>query len=213
MKLLIFDLDGTLLNTLTDLTNSINYMCECFGYEKKSEQQVRDAIGNGVPTLVKRLIPNGIDNPNYQNCLETFIKHYNVHYDDNTTPYPGVKETLNNLKEKYVLAVVTNKLHEVAVKIINKYFPDTFSYVQGECLNLKKKPSSDMVDKIITDSNIQKEEAIYIGDTDVDLMTSRNSNLNCILVTYGYRNRKYLENLNSNCPIIDRIEEIENYIN
>lgn len=213
MKLLIFDLDGTLLNTLTDLTNSINYMCECFNYEKKSEEQVRNAIGNGVPTLVKRLIPDGLSNPNYKNCLETFIKHYNIHYDDNTHPYEGVKQALENLKQNYVLGVVTNKLHEVACKIIDKYFPNTFTYVQGECLSLRKKPEADMVNKVINDSNIDKKDVIYIGDTEIDLLTAKNADIPCILVSYGYRNRLFLENLNSDCPIIDNFKDLQLYCN
>ena len=124
IRLIAFDLDGTLLDTLDDLTNAVNYGLSSFGYEQKDKEYVRKAIGNGVRILISRCLPNGKENKDYPKVLEAFTNHYHKHYNDNTKPYDGVKDTLKKLKkENYLLAVITNKLDFIAKDLISFHFP------------------------------------------------------------------------------------------
>lgn len=207
--LLIFDLDGTLINTLEDLNNAVNHALMCFNYPTRILEETRRDIGNGVAKLIERSIPDGINNPNYQKCLSIFKEYYVEHYCDKSFPYKEVKEVIATLKQKgYHLAVVSNKFDEGAKKLINLFFPNTFDYVQGHSPEVNYKPHSDMVNKVLKELNIKNEDAIYIGDTEVDYQTAKNSNLDCILVSYGYRNKKQLLELTHHNLIIDSLTEL-----
>lgn len=211
-KLLIFDLDGTLLNTLDDLANAVNHALTVFGYENKSKEFVRKAIGNGVAVLISRCIENGMDNPNYKDVLSTFRKHYFSHYLDNTIPYENMLHTLTNLKKHgYKLAVVSNKIHEVTSNLITHYFPGIFDMIQGDVPTLNKKPNPDMVNRVLNELKIGNDEACYIGDTNVDYETAKNSNIDVLLVTYGYRTKEEMKEYHFDCPTVDSVLDIEHY--
>ena len=208
-KLIIFDLDGTLIDTVKDLNIAVNHAIKDYGYEARTLEQTRNDIGNGVAMLIARSIPLGMDNPNYQNILKEFRSYYIKHYFDNSFPYPDVKGALIELKNKgYKLAVVSNKFDEGAKKLVNLYFKNIFDIIQGQVPELKPKPYPDLVDKVMKELSIKKEDALYIGDTEVDYQTAINSGIDVILETYGYRNKKQLLERTDCHLIIDSIKEL-----
>ena len=186
-KLIIFDLDGTLINTLKDLNEAVNYALSKYQYPLRTIDNTRNDIGNGVAKLIERSIPNGLTNPKYEECLSIFKKYYKEHYIDNSLPYDGISDLLNDLKDKYLLAVVSNKFDEGAKKLVTHYFPNTFIRIQGQVPYLRTKPSSDLVNKVLDELNLSNQDAIYVGDTEIDYFTAQNSGILPILVTYGYR--------------------------
>lgn len=209
-KLLIFDLDGTLVDTVKDLMAAVNFSLEKHAFEPKSLTHITKAIGNGVETLIARCLEDGFSNPKHKIVLDDFRKYYLSHFDVYTKPYDGVLEVLKELKNRgYVLSVCTNKLDEAAKIIINKFYPNIFSIIQGSIPSLKKKPARDMIDRVIQLSSIKdRKEVLYIGDTNVDLEVAINSNVDSVLVSYGYRTKKELLDLNARSPIIDNINDL-----
>lgn len=208
-RTLFFDLDGTLLDTLDDLKEATNYALKTFGYPERTREEIKSFIGNGVSKLIERAIPNGLNNDNYDQCLEIFRQYYNEHCDVLTKPYPLMKKTLTTLKSKgYTLAVITNKVDAIAKKLIEKYYPNLFSFVQGDVPFLKKKPSKEMVEYVRKKMKVAKRKCIYIGDTDVDYLTSQNANIEVILVSYGYRDKKDLIKLDGTPIIIDYPQQL-----
>lgn len=193
-KLLIFDLDGTLLDTLTDLQNSVNFAISKFGFPLKTREDVRKAIGNGVAKLIARSIPENEANPHYFECLDIFKKHYAEHYFENTFPYDGMVEVINKLKQMgYKTAVATNKIDRLGKELIEVHFPGGFDYVLGDIDGVPKKPAPDMINNILKHFGLNKENAMYIGDTNVDEETALNSELDYVLVTYGYRTEEEIK--------------------
>ena len=212
-KLLIFDLDGTLIDTLEDLKDAVNYALSLRGYPLRSLEQIRLAIGKGVANLVARSIPNHEDNPEWQNTLADFRKYYSLHSSDKTKPYPGVLEVLKELKKQgYILAVATNKLTEISRGLIEGFYPKIFDFVQGDQPGMDRKPAPMMVTSLCERFNVKKKDAFYIGDTDIDMMTAENSEVDYVLVTYGYRTKEELSIMCKGKPTIDRIEELPNYL-
>ena len=196
-KLIIFDLDGTLLDTLTDLQNSVNFALSQYGFPLKSREDVRKAIGNGVAKLMERCTPKGTANPHYFDCFERCKKHYSEHYSDATFPYEDMPFVVNELKKLgYKTAVATNKIDKLAKELIEYHYPNAFDYVLGDIDGVPKKPNPDMINNIISHFNIDKSEVIYIGDTNVDEETALNSGLDYVLVSYGYRT---LEEIKKTC--------------
>lgn len=212
-KLLIFDLDGTLVNTLVDLKNAVNVALLAKNYPERSLEQIRKAIGNGVAKLVARSIPNGTDNPDYESTLADFRKYYSKHSLDYTKPYPGVYEALINLKKQgYIIAVATNKLTDIARPLLNDFFPDIFDYIQGDEPGMDRKPTPMMIETLCQKFNVDKSEAFYIGDTNVDMETAENSKVDYVLVTYGFRTKEELKEQCPNRDTIDSIDELEKYL-
>ena len=214
-KLVIFDLDGTLIDTLEDLKNAVNHALIQQNLPKKSKEHVRISIGNGVNKLVARCMENGEDNPLYLTVLNDFRKYYSEHSLDNTFPYPGIDKVLKELKSNnYLLAVCTNKVDSIAKDIINGFFPRMFDYIQGDVDYLKKKPAKDMVEHILHQLNINKDECVYIGDTNVDEETALNSDIDYIIVDYGYRTTEELKkqcptaNISSMSNLVDNIKRL-----
>ena len=213
-KIIIFDLDGTLLNTLEDLTYSTNFALEQFGYPILSVEKVRSYVGDGVNKLIERAIPNGIDNPNFEICVSLFKANYQNNMYNKTKPYSGIKELLSYLKNKGIkIAVVSNKFDKAVKELCEKYFPSMIDIALGENIKegIRKKPAPDTVYKVLEHFGMTSDEAIYIGDSEVDIKTALNSNLPCISVTWGFKNREFLIK-NGAEIIVDSPNEIIKYI-
>ena len=193
-KLIIFDLDGTLLDTLDDLKDAVNFTLEKYNYPTKSREHIRRSIGNGVAKLVARCIPDGENNPDYSDCLREFKKYYSEHYSDNTYPYKGIAKVVKQLRsEGFLLAVATNKIDALAHELIDKYFPNLFHFVLGDIDGVPKKPNPQMIENILAHFSLEKKDAMYIGDTNVDEQTAVNSGLDYFLLTYGYRTEEEIK--------------------
>ena len=182
----IFDLDGTLTDTLEDLKNSVNYAVGLCGGQPYDLETVRSFIGSGAANLIRQALQNCEGDWDFDNILNEFRNHYMDHVMDNTCAYPGIKELLADLKAKgKKLAVTSNKPDKGTKAIVDAIFPDVFDYVAGEKADVPRKPEPDMVKLAL--SALDAKNAVYIGDSDVDVETARNSGLPCICVTWGYR--------------------------
>ena len=191
----IFDLDGTLLDTITDLAASCNYALRTHGMPEHSVDDVRRFVGNGVRKLMERAIPNGVENPDFEATFATFREHYMHHSLDTTQPYPGIPETLAELKARGCrLAVVSNKMMAATVELCRHFFPDTIEVAIGEheVEGIRKKPAPDTVFAALRELGVEKDRAVYVGDSDVDVQTAANSGLPCISVLWGFRDRDFL---------------------
>ena len=194
-KTYIFDLDGTLLDTLTDLAASCNYALRTHGMPEHSIDDVRRFVGNGVRKLMERAVPDGEVNPDFEATFATFREHYMQHSLDTTKPYPGIEDTLTELKARGCrLAVVSNKMMAATVELCKHFFPDTIEVAIGEneAEGIRKKPAPDTVFAALKRLGVSGDNAVYVGDSDVDLATARNSNLPCISVLWGFRDRDFL---------------------
>lgn len=194
-KTVIFDLDGTLLNTLDDLADSTNYALSKFGYPTRTIDEVRQFVGNGVAKLIERAIPEGKNNPNFEKCLAIFKENYAQNMYNKTAPYNGIIEMLSNLKSKGIkIAVVSNKFDLAVKELCKKYFEGFIDFAAGEneAQGIKKKPAPDTVISVLNEFNFAPEDAVYVGDSDVDIMTAKNSKMPCISVTWGFRDEKFL---------------------
>ncbi len=191
----IFDLDGTLLDTLGDLAASVNHALRAHGMPEHTIDDVRRFVGNGVRLLMERAVPDGADNPDFEATFATFRQYYMQHSLDTTRPYEGIPETLQALKARGCqLAVVSNKMMAATQSLIRHFFPDTISVAIGEheAEGIRKKPAPDTVLAALRQLGVGKEGAVYVGDSDVDIETARNSGLPCISVLWGFRDRDFL---------------------
>ena len=197
-RLIIFDLDGTLIDTIPDLNASLNYMAKEMGYPSLSLEHTRISIGNGVPVLVRRSIPENTPEPDYLKALDIFKKHYIEHAFDNSVPYEGMFDTLRRLRKRgYSLAVVTNKNEDMAKKIIDHFYPKLFLTVVGGNGIRKPKPDYDMINELRNRIKVRRPRStVYIGDTEVDYLTARRALIPAYIVTYGYRTKEEIESLN-----------------
>lgn len=192
-KTYIFDLDGTLLSTLNDLASSTNYALRWAGMPERTIEEVRMFVGNGVKLLMERAIPEGVNNPKFEETYAKFREHYMEHNLDTTRPYDGVPELLHELKRRGKhLAIVSNKFYAATQDLAKHFFPDTIEVAIGERENIRKKPAPDTVLEALRQLNVSKEDAVYIGDSDVDIMTAKNCGLPCISVLWGFRDKNFL---------------------
>lgn len=212
MKTLIFDLDGTILDTLIDLKNAVNHALNFYNLPEKDLEFVRKAIGNGTTILIKRCTPSTLSDEERNKVFDVFKSYYLEHYADYTKPYIGIKEMLTKLKGKATLAVVSNKDNDLTNKIINKEFPGLFDIIQGSYLDHPKKPDPYLINKIIKENNIYKEDCLYIGDTNVDKESATNVSLPYLLVNYGYRTREELVKMCPNDTTISSVDELYNQL-
>ena len=193
LKAVIFDLDGTLLYTLDDLTESTNYALNQFGFPTRTKDEIKNFVGNGVEKLIERAIPNGLQNPKYQECLDTFKIHYSDTMYNQTKPFDGIIDVLTKLKkEHYKLAVVSNKFDTAVKELCNKYFNGLIDIAVGQKQDIEPKPSPDSVNEVISILGLKPSECIYVGDSEVDIQTAKNAGIDCISVTWGYKNIDFL---------------------
>ena len=212
MKTIIFDLDGTILNTLVDLKNAVNHGLKTRNLPEKDLEYVRIAIGNGTQVLIKRCCPEDISEEERAIVFANFKNYYLEHYDDFTRPYPGIVEMLKKLKGQVRLGVVSNKDHDLVIKIINKEFTGLFDIIQGSYFDKPKKPNPYLIDKIIKENNLDKNECLYVGDTNIDKESATNAGLEYLLVNYGYRTKEELEKMCPNDTSISSVNELYNSI-
>lgn len=189
----IFDLDGTLLNTINDLAASCNYALRSCGMPGRTVDEVRRFVGNGVRLLMVRAIPGGDSNPRFDEAYAIFRQHYLHHSLDTTKPYDGIKELIAELNAagKHV-AVVSNKFYAATQALVRHFFGDTIKVAIGERENIRKKPAPDTVLEALRQLDMPAETAVYIGDSDVDIDTARNCGMPCISVLWGFRDRQFL---------------------
>lgn len=186
----IFDLDGTLLNTLEDLMDSVNYALGICGMPGRSYEEIRHFLGNGIERLLERAVPNGSENPQFERVYTLFREHYGVHCNDKTDLYPGIRELLDVLKrEGFLMAIVSNKYYEGVQILKEQYFKDYLQVAIGEREGIRKKPAPDTVLAALKELKVPKEKAVYVGDSEVDIATAVNTGMDCIIVGWGFRTR------------------------
>ena len=191
----IFDLDGTLLDTLDDLAAAVNYTLRTYGMPEHSRDDIRRFVGNGVRMLMTRAVPNGEQNPQFEEVFSTFRMYYMQHSLDTTHPYDGVPEMLAALKQRGCrLAVVSNKFDKATKELCRHFFADTIEVAVGEheAEGIHKKPAPDTVIEALSQLDVGRENAVYVGDSDVDLETAHNACLPCISVLWGFRDKEFL---------------------
>lgn len=192
-KTYIFDLDGTLLSTLADLAASTNYALRTHHMPERYIDEVRRFVGNGVKKLMERAIPDGLNNPLFEETFATFRQHYMQHNLDTTQPYPGIMQLLEQLKaEGKNIAVVSNKFYAATRELCRHFFGDLVPVAIGEREDIRKKPAPDTVIEALRELGVDKEGAVYIGDSDVDIMTAKNSGMPCMSVLWGFRDKEFL---------------------
>jgi len=190
----IFDLDGTLLDTLHDLAASVNYALRQHHMPEHSIDDVRRFVGNGVRLLMERAVPGGADNPQFEAAFATFRQHYMQHSTDTTRPYDGMVEAIHRLKLRGCrLAVVSNKMMAATQELVRHFFPEIEVAIgEHESAGIRKKPAPDTVYEALHQLGVSKDGAVYVGDSDVDIQTARNSGLPCISVLWGFRDKAFL---------------------
>lgn len=204
----IFDLDGTLLNTLEDLKNSTNFALSEFGFPERSLEEVRSFVGNGVRKLIERAVPQSCDKETTEKCLEIFKKNYSENMYNNTAPYNSILEILKDLRNNGLkIGVVSNKFDSAVKELCKKYFEDLVDIAIGQAGDVPKKPAPDGVLKAI--KLLGAENIVYVGDSGVDVQTAKNANIPCIGVTWGFRDKKDLKGADF---IIDNPHDIINII-
>ena len=188
----IFDLDGTLLDTLQDLAASVNYALRQHHMPEHSIDDVRRFVGNGVRRLMERAIPEGAANPAFEAAFATFRKYYMEHSLDTTRPYDGIPELIHELKKRGCqMAVVSNKMMAATQELVHHFFSEIEVAIgEDEAAGIRKKPAPDTV--FVALKQLGEGSAVYVGDSDVDLATARNSGLPCISVLWGFRDRDFL---------------------
>ncbi len=207
---ILFDLDGTLLNTLEDLYLSTNYALAYYGYKPRTKEEVRCFVGNGVKVLIDKAAPKDCDN--LTQVLDTFKAHYEKHATDHIEIYDGILELLKELKQRNIkIGVVTNKFEEAAKIIVNNYFGDMFDVIVGERKELNKKPAADMCNYAINLLKVEKEKVLYIGDSEVDIKTAENTHLPYLSVSWGFRTKEELKKAQAKI-IINKPKEVLQYI-
>lgn len=190
---LVFDMDGTVLNTLEDLTISMNYVLDRFGMPKRTQKEFRLFFGNGIKEALRLSLPEGTSPEILDDMIPIFKEHYDAHCLDNTGPYDGIIDLMKELKTKgYKMAIVSNKIDSAVKELHQRFFADSVDVSIGEQPGINRKPAPDMVEMALKELGSTKEESVYIGDSEVDFLTAKNSELPCISVLWGFRDKKYL---------------------
>ncbi len=207
-KLVIFDLDGTLLNTLEDLCDSVNYALETNNLPKRSLEEVRNFVGNGIRLLIERSVPENTPIELTDKTFNCFKSYYGIHCNDKTRTYPGINKMLKELKaHNYKIAIISNKAQYAVTKLSDIYFDNIVDAAIGATDNVPKKPAPDSLYMCADKLGIKLENVTYIGDSDVDVKTAINANVSGIAVTWGFRNKDFL--INSGAKILaDNTEEL-----
>ena len=211
-QLAIFDLDGTLLNTLEDLADSTNYVLSLHGYPVRTLEEVRRFVGNGIRRLIEQAVPEGVGTEIVDTLFEEFMPHYQEHCADKTRPYDGVIALLQSLKQQGIrLAVVSNKADDAVKELCDNYFPNLLEVSAGERVGIRRKPAPDTVNEVLKLLQIERERAVYIGDSEVDVATARNAEIDCVAVDWGFRDKDCLQKAGAKV-IVSTTKQVEEYI-
>lgn len=203
-KLAIFDMDGTILDTLVDLAEAVNYALRKAGLPERSLQEVRSYLGNGMLRLIRLAAPEDASAELLAELKETFTEYYKAHCSAHTRPYDGVVELIEELRARGVkTAVVSNKPDFGVQLLVRDYFPTSFDAAVGERTGIAKKPAPDSVNEVLRLLDISREEAVYIGDSEVDIETARNAGMTGVIVTWGFRDEAYLLSLKPDALVHD----------
>ena len=206
---ILWDLDGTLLDTLEDLADGVNVALRHFGYPERTIEEVRRFVGNGARRLIERAVPDGAD---VDAVLEAFRSYYDAHCQVKTKPYDGIMEELEKLGKQYPMAVVSNKPDAAVASLCADYFPGL--YARGESADCPRKPAPDMVFKAM--ASIGVERCIYVGDSEVDVLTAKNAGVPCLSVLWGFRDREEIEAAGGShfcenpAQLVEKLEEMIN---
>lgn len=193
---IIFDLDGTLTDTLYDLMLSTNHALLEMGWPERTLEEVRQFVGNGVRRLMEQAVPSDTEEEEFEECFRIFQEHYVEHCQDHTGLYPGIAELLQELHQRgYKMAIVSNKLQAGVDELYSTFFQDTIQVAIGEREGVRRKPMPDMVQLALEQLGSTPEESIYVGDSEVDMATARNAGLPCISVLWGFRDQDYLREI------------------
>ena len=214
-KLVIFDLDGTLLDTIADLAMATNHALRQLGYPTRPVDEIRTFVGNGINKLLERSLPDSEKSEaNTLRLRAHFLPYYDAHNADLSTPYPGIPSLLQALQQKgLMIAVASNKYQTATVKLIHHYFHDiSFVEILGQREGVPVKPDPSIVSDIIQKAGVSKEEVLYVGDSNVDMQTAHNAGVDAIGVAWGFRPRAELEALQP-LAVIDKAEELLDYLN
>ncbi len=205
----IFDLDGTLLNTLDDLHASTNEALRGFGYPERTMEEVRRFVGNGAEMLIRRAVP---ENADFTPVLERFRTHYAAHSNERTAPYPGVEELLERLSQRGVrLAVVSNKPDAQVRSLCQAYFGRWIHHACGDREGVRRKPAPDAVWQVMKELGAQPQRTLYVGDSEVDVQTALSAGIDCCAVLWGFRDRDALEEAGA-AVLAARAEDVERLI-
>lgn len=210
--MIIFDLDGTLLNTAKDLEIALNYALRRHNFPEKTEQETLSLLGNGIDMLVAGALPDKKQNPSFLAVFATFKAYYSEHLNDYTAPYSGIIPLLKELQNRDIkMGIVSNKFDEGVKALAHKFFGGLINHAQGVSDTVKKKPAPDAVFALIKELSAENEKNIYVGDSEVDIATATNAGLPCISVSWGFRTRRSLQSEGAKI-IIDQPEQLLNLI-
>ncbi len=192
----VFDMDGTVLNTLDDLTDSVNYVLDRFGMPTRTREDYRRFFGNGIRHALECAVPEGTPDSAIEEMLPVFKEHYDRHCLDKTGPYEGILDLMKTLAERgYRMAIVSNKIDSAVKELNDRFFSDYISVAIGEKPGIRRKPAPDTVLAALEELGVSPEEAVYVGDSEVDFRTAVNSGMPCITVLWGFRDKDYLEDI------------------
>lgn len=211
-KAVLFDMDGTVLNTLGDLAAAVNHTLREFSMPERSIAEVAAALGNGAAYLIAHTVPDGTPKELTDKVLAAYAPYYDAHCDILTGPYDGIVPLMQKLRERGVkLAVISNKQDTAVKPLAEKYFPGLLEIAVGESAEVRRKPNPDAVLAALRHIGVEREDAIYVGDTEVDLQTARNAGMECASVDWGFRTRAQLVEIGAE-HIFDTVQELEEYL-
>lgn len=196
LNTVVFDLDGTLLDTLGDLAASVNHALRLHQLPERSMDEVRSFLGNGIRYLMQHAVPEGLGEKEFESVFLDFRQHYVAHCLDTTAPYPGIMDLLEKLRGHGVkMAIVSNKLHPAVQELNARFFQGYITSAVGESATVRRKPNPDAVLAALAELHSTRDKAIYVGDSEVDLATAQRAGLPCALVTWGFRDEDFLRSL------------------
>ena len=211
-KAVLFDMDGTVLDTLGDLAAAVNHTLREFSMPERSITEVAAALSNGAAYLIAHTVPDGTPKELTDKVLAAYAPYYDAHCDILTGPYDGIVPLMEKLRDRGVkLAVISNKQDTAVKPLAEKYFPGLLEIAVGESAEVRRKPNPDAVLAALRHIGVEREDAIYVGDTEVDLQTARNAGMECASVDWGFRTREQLVEIGAE-HIFDTVQELEEYL-
>lgn len=196
IQTVIFDLDGTLLDTIDDLGNAVNHALRTHHLPERSRAEIRNFLGNGIRNLVLQSVPEGLPEDRFEQVFQSFRSHYVEHCMDLTRPYPGIMDLLGKLQARQIrMAIVSNKLQPAVTMLNERFFHEYIHIAVGESATVRRKPNPDAVLRALEELGSTPEQSLYVGDSEVDIETSRRAKVACVNVTWGFRDEDYLRSL------------------